>query len=71
MAWAVTTEGERIFQPGTVLVKYKISGHHYMSGFYNIWLFVVAFRTGSSGQVLVFFYTHNDNSTRQYNLDEL
>ena len=45
-----------------------------MSGIYNIGLFVVlvvAFRTGSSGQVLVFFYTHNDNSTCQYNLDEL
>ena len=37
-----------------------------MSGIYNIGLFVVAFRTGSSGQVLVFFYTHNDNSTCQY-----
>ena len=33
-----------------------------MSGIYNIGLYVVAFRTGSSGQVLVFFYTHNDNS---------
>ena len=33
-----------------------------MSGIYNIGRFVVAFRTGSSGQVLVFFYTHNDNS---------
>ena len=42
MAWAVTTEGERI---------------------------VMAFRTVSSGQVLVFFYTHNDNSTCQYILD--
>ena len=41
-----------------------------MSGIYNIGLFVVAFRTGSSGQVLVFFYTHNDNSTCQYNLDD-
>ena len=34
-----------------------------MSGIYNIGLFVVVFRTGSSGQVLVIFYTHNDNST--------
>ena len=42
-----------------------------MSGIYNIGLFVVAFRTGSSGQLLVFFYTHNDNSTCQYDLDEL
>ena len=42
-----------------------------MSGIYNIGLFVVAFPTGSSGQVLVFFYTHNDNSKCQYNLDEL
>ena len=42
-----------------------------MSGIYNIELFVVAFRTGSSDQVLVFFYTYNDNSTCQYNLDEL
>ena len=37
-----------------------------MSGIYNIGLFVVAFRTGSSGQVLVFFYTHNDNSMRPF-----
>ena len=42
-----------------------------MSVIYNIGLFVVAFRTGSSGQVLVFYYTHNDNSTCQYNFDEL
>ena len=42
-----------------------------MPGIYNIGLFVVAFRTGSSGQVLAFFYTQNDNSTCQYNLDEL
>ena len=42
-----------------------------MSGIYNIGLFVVTFRTGSNGQVLVFFYTHNDNSTCQYNHDEL
>ena len=55
----MTTEGERIFQPGIVLVKYENSGHHNMSGINNIGLFVVAFRTGSSGQVLVFFYTHN------------
>ena len=36
-----------------VLVKYEKSGHHYicMSGIYNIGLFVMAFRTGSSGQV--------------------
>ena len=53
------------------LANYENSGHHNMSGIYNIGLFVVAFRTGSSGQVLVFFYTHNDNSTCQYNLDEL
>ena len=42
-----------------------------MSGIYNIGLFVVAFRTGSSGQILDFFYKHNDNSTCQYNLYEL
>ena len=42
-----------------------------MAGINNIGLFVVAFRTGSNGQVLVFFCTHNDNSTCQYNLDEL
>ena len=42
-----------------------------MSGVYNIGLFVVAFQTGSSGQELVFFYTNNDNSMCQYNLDEL
>ena len=43
-----------------------------MSGIYNIGLFVVAFPTGSSGQVLVFFYTHNDYSSMcQNNLDEL
>ena len=42
-----------------------------MSGIYNIGLFVVAFRTGSSGKELVFFFTHNDNSMCQYNLDEL
>ena len=71
MAWAVSTEGERIFQPGIVLVKNENSGHHYMSGIYNIGLFVLAFRTGSSGEVLVFLYTHNDNSTCKYNLDEL
>ena len=70
MAWAMTTEGERIFQRGIVLVKYEKSGHYYMSGIYNIGLFVVAFQTGSSDQVLVFFYTHN-NSTCQYNMDEL
>ena len=58
MAWAVTTEGERIFQPGIVLVKYENSGHHYMSGIYTIGLFVAAFRTGNSGQVLfLFLYT--------------
>ena len=34
------------------------------------WLFVVAFRTWSSGQILVFFYTHN-NRTCQYKHDEL
>ena len=65
MVWAVTT-GERIFQPGTVLVNYRKSGHHYMSGIYNIGLFVMAVQTGSSGQILVFFFTHNDNSTCQY-----
>ena len=56
-----------------VLVKYEKSGHHYtcMSGIYTIGLFVMAFRTGSSGQVLVFFYAHYDNSKCQYNLDEL
>ena len=43
----------------------------YMSAIYNIGLFVMAFRTGSSGQELVFYYTHNDNNTSQYNLDEL
>ena len=42
-----------------------------MSSIYNIELFVMTFRTGSSGQVLVFFYTHIDNSACQYNLDEL
>ena len=42
-----------------------------MSGTYNIGLFVMALRTGSSGQVLVFFYTHNDNNSCQNNLDEL
>ena len=56
-----------------VLVKYEISGHHYicMSGIYNIGLFVMAFPTGRSCQVLVFFYTHIDNSTCQYNIVEL
>ena len=58
MALAVTTEGERIFQCGIFLVKYEKSGHHSMSSIYNIGLFVMAFRTGSSDQVLVFFYTH-------------
>ena len=43
MAWAVATEGERIFQRRIALVKYEKSGHHYMSGIYNIGLFVVAF----------------------------
>ena len=71
MALAVSTDGERIFQFGVVLVKYENTGHHYMSGIYNIGLFVVEFRTGSSGQVLVFFFTHNDNSMFQCNLDEL
>ena len=42
-----------------------------MSGIYIIGLSVVVFQTGSNGQVLVFFYSHNDNSTCQYNLDEL
>ena len=53
-----------------VLVKYEKLGHHYtcVSGIYNIGLFVMAFQTGSSGQVLFFFYTHNDNSMCQYNL---
>ena len=56
-----------------VLVKYEISGQHYvcLSGIFNIGLFVMVFQTGSSVQVLVFFYTHNDSSTSQYNLDEL
>ena len=56
-----------------VLVKYKKLGHHCicLSGIYNIGLFVMASRTESSDQVLVFFYTHIDNSTCQYNLDEL
>ena len=67
----MTREGERIFQPGIVLLKYEKSQHHYMSAIYNFGLFVMAFRTGSSDQVLVFSYTHNDNSTCQYNLDEL
>ena len=62
MAWAVTTEGERIFQREIVLVKYEKSWHHYMSCIYNIGLFVVAFQTWSSGQVLVFFYTHTNRT---------
>ena len=52
MVWVVTTEGERIFQCGIVLVKYGKSFP------YNIGLFAVAFRTESRGQVLVFFYLH-------------
>ena len=71
MTLAVATEGERIFQPGIVLVKYGKSGHHYMSGIYTIGLFVMAIQTGCSGQIFVFFHTHSDNSTCQYNLYEL
>ena len=43
-----------------VLVKYEKLGHHYtcVSGIYNIGLFVMAFQTGSSGQVLFVFYIH-------------
>ena len=52
MSWAVTTEGERIFQRGIVLVKYEKSVHHIMSGIYNIVLFMKTFRTWSNGQVL-------------------
>ena len=44
-----------------VLVKYEKSGHHYtcMSGIYNIGLFVMAFRTGSSARssTCLFLYT--------------
>ena len=69
MPSAVTTE-ERKFQRGIFLVKHEKSGHYYMSGIYNIGLFVVALRAWSSGQVLVFFSTHT-NSTRQYHLNEL
>ena len=56
-----------------VLVKYERSGHQYtyMSGIYNIGLFVMAFQTGSSGQVLFFFFPHNDNGTCHYTLDKL
>ena len=48
MALAVTTEGGRIFQRSGKIRQ--------ISTDYNIGLFVMAFRTGSSGQVLVFFY---------------
>ena len=37
MAWAVITEGERIFQSGIVLVKYENSGHHIYVWYLQYW----------------------------------
>ena len=50
----MTTEGERIFQRGKVLVKYEKSGHYCMSGIYNIGSLWWPFKPGAVVKYLYF-----------------
>ena len=70
MAWAVTKEG--IFQCGIVLVK----NEKIPASLYFLYLQYWALCGGLSNSEQLsstcpFYYTHSDNSTCQYNLDEL
>ena len=68
VVWELTAEGERPFHCGIVRGEMSSSGHHCMSGIYNIGHCVMPWYISKCEQgSLVFFYRH---STRMYLMKE-